>query len=419
MRKNWAFFTAAILSLALGIGANTAIFSLIDALMLKSLPVRDPQSLFFLAKEDRYGTHAYFYYETYQRLRSTQPFLKELAAYGERVRMNVSIEGAPESTMGQFVSGNYYNVLGVPAVAGRVFGPEDDRIPGAHPVAVISYAYWQRRLGGSADAIGKKILIAGTPFTIIGVTPPRFFGLQVGDAPEISAPLMMQPQVMPDKESWLGQPRNTVDWLNLFGRLKPGVTVPQATNGLQVLFRNIQTQLAAELGLETASWRKQWVEAKVVLMPGATGLSRLRREYAGALYVLLGVVGLVLLIACANVANLLLARASARRRAIALRLAIGASGARVIRQLLVESLMLSGLGGALGIVLSYSIAELLVRFLSVGGPLIRLDLSPDWRVLLFTAGVSMATGILFGLAPAIRSARLDLEIGRASCRDRV
>jgi predicted permease len=408
MRKNWGFSAVAILSLALGIGANTAIFGLIDALLLKSLPVRDPQSLFFLAKQEHYGTDPYFYYETYQRLRAAQPFFQELAAYGERVRMNVSIEGVAESTMGQLVSGNYYNVLGVPPVAGRAFGPEDDRIPGAHPVAMISHAYWQRRLGGSADAIGKKILIAGTPFTIIGVTPPRFFGLQVGDAPEISVPIMMQLQVMPDKENWLGRPRNTVDWLNLFGRLKPGVTVPQATNGLQALFRNIQTQLAAELGLEKASWRKEWVEAKVVLVPGATGLSRLRRQYSGALYVLLGAVGLVLLIACANVANLLLARASARQREIALRLAIGASGARVIRQLLVESLILSGLGGALGIALSYWVAELLVRFLSVGGSLIRLDLSTDWRVLLFTAGVSMATGILFGLAPAIRGAGLDL-----------
>ncbi|HTP30888.1 MAG TPA: ABC transporter permease [Candidatus Acidoferrales bacterium] len=408
LRKNPGFGIVAILSLALGIGANTAIFGLIDALLLKSLPVRDPQSLLFLAKQAPQGWDPDFYYETYQRLRARQPFFRELAAYGERVRMNVSVDGMAESTMGQLVSGNYYAVLGVPPVAGRVFTPEDDRIPGAHPVAVISYPYWQRRLAGSPGAIGRKVLIDGTPFTIVGVTPPGFFGLEVGDAPEISVPIMMQPQVMPDKENWLGRAHNTVDWLILFGRLQPDVTIPQATSGLQALFRNIQSQLADEIGLGKATWRQEWVEAKLVLVPGGAGLSHLRRPYTGALYVLMGAVGLVLLIACANVASLLLARASARQREIAVRLAIGAGGARVIRQLLVESLMLSGLGGALGIALSYWVSDLLVRFLSVGGPPLRLDLSPDWRLLGFTAGISVATGILFGLAPAIRGAGFEL-----------
>jgi len=409
LRKNAGFSVVAILSLALGIGANTAIFGLINALLLKSLPVRDPQSLLFIAKQAEGGVDPSFYYETYQRLRAEQPFFQELAAYGERVRMNVSVDGIAESTVGQLVSGNYYSVLGVPPAAGRVFNPDDDRVPSAHPVAVISYQYWQRRLGGSAAAIGTKVLIDGTPFTIVGVTPPGFFGLEVGDAPEVSVPIMMQPQVMPDKENWLGRAHNTVDWLIIFGRLKPGVTIPQATGGLQVLFRNIQTELATEIGLGKASWRQEWVEAKLVLVPGGAGLSHLRRPYAEALYILMGVVGLVLLIACANVANLLLARASARQREIALRLAIGASGARVIRQLLVESLILSGLGGVLGVGLSYWVSALLVRFLSVGGPMIRLDLSPDWRILGFTAAISMMTGVLFGLAPAMRGTRFELS----------
>jgi predicted permease len=407
-RKNPGFSFVAILSLALGIGANTAIFGLINALLLKSLPVRDPQSLLFIAKQEQGGVNPYFYYETYQRLRAAQPFLQELAAYGERIPMNVRIDGVAESAMGQLVSGDYYSVLGVAPTVGRVFTPEDDRFPGAHPIAVICYGYWQRRLGGSVAAIGKKVLIDGTSFTIIGVTPPGFYGLQAGDAPEISVPIMMQPLVMSDKENWLGRPHNTTDWLTIFGRLKPGVTVPQATSGLQVLFHNIQTQLAAEIGLEKASWRQEWVEAKLVLAPGRTGLSRLRRQYADALFILMGAVGVLLMIACANVANLLLARASARQREIALRLAVGASGARVIRQLLVENLILSGLGGALGIALSYWVADLLVRFLSVGRPVIRLDLSPDWRVLLFTAGISIATGVLFGLTPAMRGAGFDL-----------
>jgi predicted permease len=408
LRKNPGFSVVAILSLALGIGANTAIFGLINALLVKKLPVRDPQSLLFIAKQAQGGVDPAFYYETYQRLCAEQPFFQELAAFGERVRMNVSIEGVAESAMGQLVSGNYYSVLGVPPAAGRVFTSEDDRFPGAHPVAVISYAYWQQQLGGSAAAIGKKVLIDGTPFTIIGVTPPGFHGLQVGDSPEISVPIMMQPQVMPDKENWLGRAHNTVDWLNLFGRLKQGITVPQATSGFETLFHNIQTQLAAEIGLKKANWRQEWVEAKLVLVPGGAGLSHFRRPYAKALYILMGMVGMVLLIACANVANLLLARASTRRREIALRLAVGASEVRVIRQLLVESLLLSGAGGALGIALSYRACGLLVCFLSEGGPLIRLDLSPDWRVSGFTAGISMAAGILFGLAPAMRGTRFEL-----------
>jgi predicted permease len=408
LRKSPVFSCVAILSLALGIGANTAIFGLIDALLLKSLPVRDPQSLLFLGTQEQNGVATQFYFETYERLRAAQRFFPELAAYGGKVRMNVSIAGAAESTMGQLVSGNYYSVLGVPPLIGRVFTSEDDRFPGAHPVAIVSFAYWQRRLGGSAAVIGTKILIDGSPFTIVGVTPRGFNGLQVGDAPDISVPVMMQPQVMPDQENRLGRPRNTVNWLNVFGRLKPDVTIPQATAGLQVLFRNIQTRLAAEIGLDKATWRQEWVEAKLVLVPGGSGVSYLRRQYSGALYVLMGVVGLVLLIACANVANMLLARAPAREREIALRLAIGASGRRVIRQLLVESLILSGIGGALGIAFAYWTSALLLRFLSVGGPLIELNLSPDWRVLALTAAISIATGILFGLAPAMRGAALDL-----------
>jgi len=244
---------------------------------------------------------------------------------------------------------------------------------------------------------------------IVGVTPPDFFGLQVGEAPEISVPIMMQPQIMPDRENWLGRACNTVDWLNPFGRLKPGVSVAQATSGLQSIFYGIQTQLAAEIGLAKASWRQEWVEAKLVLIPGEAGLSDLRRQYSGALSVLMGILGLVLLIGCANVANLLLARTAARQREVALRLAIGASRARLVRQLLADSLMLSALGGAIGIAVSYWAGASLLHFISAGRQLIHLDLSPDPRVLVFTALISITSGILFGLAPAMHGGSVDLS----------
>ena len=408
LRKNPSLSVVAVISLALGIGANTAIFGLIDALLFKPLPVRDPQSLFFLGKQWEGHTDDAYYYETYRRLRREQPFFRELAAYADSVRLSVSVDGNAESTMGQMVSGDYYEVLGVPPAAGRLFTPEDDRVPGGHPVAVISYAYWQRRFGGAASAVGKKVLISGSPFTIVGVTPPGFYGLQVGDAPDVDVPVMMQAQVTPQYENRLGRSINVVEWLTIFGRLKPGVTAAQANSGLQVIYRNIQTQLASEIGLSKASWLPEWVGSKPVLLPGAAGLSRLRGQFAGALYVLMGVVGLVLTIACANVANLLLARGAARRREIALRMAIGATRARLVRQLLVESVMLSALGGGLGIGLAYWVGGLLVRFLSIGRPMIQLDLAPDLRVLAFTAAVSIVTGLLFGLMPAFRGAALDL-----------
>ena len=414
LRKSPVFTSVAVASLALGIGANTAVFSLIDAVLLKLLPVRDPQSLLFLATEARAGANAAntsFYFETYQRLRTEQPFFQTLAAFAP-VRLNVSVDGQIEpSVEGQLVSGSYFSVLGAGAAAGRTLTEDDDRVPGAHPVAMISYPYWQRRFGLSAAAIGQKILIDGAPFTIVGVMSPGFSGLEPGSAPDITVPLMMQPQVMPDKENWLVRSANTVDWLRIFGRLKPGVTREQASSGMKVIYSRIQTQLAAELNPDwQRTWLKEWAEARLLLEPGGAGISALRPQFSKPLFVLMGVVGLVLLIACANVANLLLGRASARQREIAVRLAIGAGRWRLVRQLLVENLLLSCMGGALAILFASWGAKLLVHFLSAGRTPITLDLNPDLRVLAFTASVSVATGILFGVAPALQAIRLDLTL---------
>ena len=405
LRRSPAFTAVAVLSLALGIGANTAIFTLIDSLVYKQLPVRDPRGLYYVGKQLAEGIDPTFYYETYDRLRRRQPFFQELGAYSP-VRLNVDLDGDSESTVGQLVSGNYYGVLGVTPIAGRLFTADDDRVPGGHPVAVISYVYWQRRFFGAPSAIGHKVLIDGTPFTIVGVTPPAFLGMEVGSAFDVSVPVMMQPQVMPDRENWLVRSSNTVDWLMVFGRLKPGVTVRQATSGIGAILQNIQREIIAELG--SPKWARDWVESKFVLVPGGAGLSQLRRQFTQPLYVLLALAGLVLLIACANVANLLLSRGTARRREMALRLAIGASRGRLIRQLLVESMVLSAAGGVLGIAFAYWGIGVLVSFLSVGRAAIALDLLPDASVLGFMLGVCLLTAILFGLFPAIRSARLDL-----------
>jgi putative ABC transport system permease protein len=318
------------------------------------------------------------------------------------------VDDQPEPAVaGQLVSGNYYSVLGVNAVLGRTILPDDDRAPGQSPVCVISYNYWQRRFAGDPAVVGKAIRLGGSPFTIIGVTPPEFFGLEIGSSLDISVPLMMQQQVMPGISSFVdGESPNT--YFRLMGRLKPEGTILQAQTSLDVLYRQLCAEYSAiNWGFKFTA--VPWSEERLVLEAGSRGLSDLRRQFSRTLFVLMILVALVLAVACANVAGLLLARAVARRKEIAIRLAMGSSRLRLVRQLLTESVLLSGIGGMLGLLIAYWGSRLLLPLLSQGEIPTQLNLTPDARLLSFGVAVSLLTGVLFGLAPALLATRVDVN----------
>ncbi len=402
LMKNPGLTSIAALTLALGIGANTAMFSLIDAVLLKSLPVRQPDELVLLSGE--YSHHGL------RVMREFDQVSTGLAAFTD-VRLGVSIAGQGEPTiLGHLVSGSYFSVLGVNPILGRLIGADDDQSPGAHPVAVISHGYWSRRFGADPDVIGKTISLAGLPFTIIGVTPPEFFGAEVGRSPEIYAPVMMAPQLIdapPGSNSILEAENYRI--FTLFGRLKPGVTEKQALAGLDAPFRQVRDELAKAFS-GGKPWAAEQISRETLAVTSFSGgLSQLRQQFSKSLLILMSVVVVVLLIACANLANLLLARASARQKEIAVRLCLGAGRGRLIRQLLTESLMLAIIGGALGLLFAYWGRQLLIALMSTGSTPISLDVQTDYRVLGFTGGVSILTAILFGLVPAFRATRVDLS----------
>jgi predicted permease len=404
--KNPVVTAIATLSLALGIGANTAIFSLIDATLLRMLPVRDPQRL-ALFSIIRQGQKDYdFGYPFFERLRGSQLSFSGLIAASSATPLRLQAEdagGVVETVHQERVTGNYFSVLGVNAALGRMLNEEDDRAANPQPVVVLSYDFWRRRFALDPSVIGKKITMDDFPFTVVGIAPPGFTGLEVGRRPDLWWPIEAIPLVSPNRPV----KNEGYTWLKVMGRLKAGTSLEQARAEIDVLFKQQMAETVARQS-SLPSWQRSSIESmSFELETGGTGWTRLRQQFKKPMLILMVVVALVLLIACANVANLLLAAAAARHKEIAVRLALGASGLRLMRQLLTESALLALMGGAVGLVFAQWGTSALVTFLPQQFP-VTLDLRPDARVLGFTLVISLLTGLLFGLAPALQARRLDL-----------
>jgi predicted permease len=412
--KSPGFTIVAVLMLALGIGANTAIFSLLNAILLRSLPVHQPEQLVLFGKSHASGNTGFlphgstqlFSYPFFREFRHRNQVFSEVAAVQSYVTAShgrVARDADLEKLEVEMVSGSYFHTLGVNAVLGRVFTDADDRTPGAHPVAVASYSWWRNRFGGDTALAGKTVTIGSTAYTIVGVAPPPFFGVTVGQAPNLWIPLAMQKEISPDRS---GLDINLYQCLHMIGRLKPGVSRQQAQANTDLLFRQI---LLGYIGPQPSKQHLDAIQhARIELMPAATGRSYLRSQFESPLEILMVVVVLVLLIACANVANLLLARATARQREIALRMSLGAERARLIRQLLAESGLLGSLGAVLGVAFAWGASRLLLAMVSTGSELVPLRVTPDAVVLAFTVAVTVFTVFLFGTAPALRATALNL-----------
>jgi predicted permease len=425
LRKNPGFAAVAVLSLALGIGANTAIYSLMESILLRSLPVADPESLVVLNWHSRppqnankewvhvvHGIQGIFWpgdkgalvsgifpYRAFETLREQNPVFSTLFGYFNGRNRTLAVRGQAMSASTEYVSGEFFRGLAVSPAAGRLIDSEDDR-PGAAPVAVISFAASQNRFGGPPNAIGQEILVDNVPFTLIGVAPPEFFGVDPAAVPDLYLPLHTNVLVDGTRSARMYGDENFY-WIEMMGRLRPGVSMAQAQAVLAPRFHQWVATTATTDG-ERANL------PALILNPGAAGLGSLRRQYSKPLYVLLAMVGLILAITCANIANLLLARAAARRREMAVRLSLGAGRFRVVRQLLTESVLLASLGGALGVVFAIWGVRSLTFLFSNGRENFTLHAELNWNVLGVTAALSLVCGLLFGLAPAIQSTRPDV-----------
>jgi len=413
LRRSPLFASVAILSLALGIGANSAIFTLMDQVLLRKLPVDRPEELVMLHQTGAHmgsnmgaRMHSYPLYGDLKR--RAEPFADVIAR--RLFDASVSIDNQTERLEAEMVSGNFFAMLGVNAAAGRVFNSwDDDQVYAGHPVAVLSHEYWISRFAGDRNVIGRKILINNYPMTIVGVSEAGFAGVDPTRAPRLRVPVLMKDRLMPEWE-WVKMDDRRARWVQVFARLKPGQTVESAGAPVQALFMQVRQH---EMTLPAAKdWseyaRTQFMKGKIVVTKADVGYSPLRNDFSTALVVLMWMVGLVLLIACANVANLLIARAFARQKEIAVRLSLGSSRGRLVRQLLIESLTLSVAGGILGLGVAYLLTHALIRLVPQpsGQPLL-ITASPDARILGFTVALTLVTGVVFGLLPALRASRPD------------
>jgi len=407
LRMTPGFFAVATISLALGIGANTAIFELLNAVRLRMLPVAHAEQLAELqiAENEHCCSGNFsdrrpnFTFPQWEQIRKHQQAFSGIFSWGD-IRFNLAVGGEARFTEGLWVSGQFFQTLGVRPLLGRLIGDDDDTPGCGSPGAVISYPFWQREFGGDSQVLGKKVSLDGRQVEVMGVTPPEFFGVEVGRHFDVAVPVCAEPLIN-------GENSHTAKrhhwWLAVIGRLKPGWTVERATAQAAAMSPAVfESTVPPNYRADAA---KFYVQYKLTAMPAGSGVSFLRRYYEQPLLLLLGIAGLVLLIACANLANLTLARASTREREMAVRLAIGADRGRLIRQLLAESLLLTIIGTALGVLLAQLLGNNLVAFLSTGDDPLYLKLSPDWRVLAFTSGVAILTCILFGLTPALRAAQ--------------
>ena len=408
--KNRGFTAVAVLSLALGIGANAAIFQLVNAVRLKALPVRNAEQLANIrltnmdaARGNKPSPYSSMTNPIWEQIRDRQEGFSGVLAWS-RNDFNLAQGGEIRWAKGLWVSGDFFNVLGVQPELGRLLSTADDQRGCSAPGAVISHSFWQREYGGDANVLGRKVTLNDNSFEIVGVTPASFFGLEVGRTFDVALPICAD-AIIAGKNNRLDSGVNW--WLMVTGRLKPGWTMQQATAQLQSISPSLfQQTLPANYPAVSVN---KYLESRLEAVAGATGYSTLRENYERPLWLLLAIAGLVLLIACANLANLLLARASTREREIAVRQAVGASRARIVRQLLVETLLLTVMGTALAALLAQGLSRFLVSLIGTGANTVFLDLTPDWRVLGFTAGVAALTCLLFGLTPALRATRVELS----------